>query len=162
VKAAIKNILKDFLSISVFLEQHSWYLCLLRAYIRRTGTPCANSLFYCGSSFQKTKKARNEYLKKLTRVRSKTNKIKRADEFCLGWSCTVVDKLNLFINTDNEQKAIDNYVANLNWGNNLKTVSRGGIKKSRINDFLNGRQAGTGVEIQNGIEGQENGICLLG
>jgi hypothetical protein len=112
--------------------------------------------------FKKLKKARNEYLKNLTKVRSKINKIKRADEFCLGWSCTVVNKLNLFMNTNEEQKAIDNYVVSLNWGNNLKTVSRGGIKKSETNDFLNGRRAGTSVEIQNGIEGQKNGACLLG
>jgi len=111
---------------------------------------------------RKLKKARNEYIKKLTRVRSRTNKIKRADEFSLGWSVTVVDKLNLFTNTPDEQKAIDKYVANLKWGNNLKTISRGSIKKSAIDDFLNGRRAGAGVEIQNGIEGQEKGVRLLG
>jgi uncharacterized protein (DUF2132 family) len=110
---------------------------------------------------RKLKKARNKYIKKLTRVRSRTNKIKRADEFCLGWAYTVVNKLNLFTNTPDEQKAIDNYVANLKWENKLKTISRGAIKKSAIDDFLNGRRAGTGVEIQNGIEGQESGALLL-
>jgi len=111
--------------------------------------------------FRKLKKVRNEYLKRLTRTRSRTNKIKRADEFCLGWVYTVVDKLHQFTNTKEEQKAIDNYVANLNWTDNLKTISRGTIKKSAIDDFLNGRRAGTGVEIQNGIEGNSNGSLLL-
>jgi hypothetical protein len=111
---------------------------------------------------RKLKKARSEYMKQLTRVRSKTNKIKRADEFCLGWAYTVVNKLNRFTNTQDEQKAIDNYVAKLKWGDSLKTISRGSIKNSSINDFENGRRAGTGVEIQNGIDGQENGVCLLG
>ncbi|MDR0472366.1 MAG: DUF2786 domain-containing protein [Treponema sp.] len=110
---------------------------------------------------RKMKNARTNYTKQLTRVRSRTNKIKRADEFCLGWSCTVVDKLNLFTNTDDEQKAIDNYVANLKWSNKLKTISRGGIKKSGINDFANGRKVGAGVEIQSGIGGNDSGALLL-
>jgi len=112
--------------------------------------------------FRKLKMARGEYTKRLTRVRSTKNKIKRADEFCLGWVCTVVDKLNKFTNSPDEQKAIDKYVANLKWGKNLKTISRGTIKGSAIDDFLNGRRAGTGVEIQNGIDGQEKGVRLLG
>jgi len=94
-------------------------------------------------------------------VRSTKNKIKRADEFCLGWVCTVVDKLNKFTNSPDEQKAIDNYVANLKWGNNLKTISREAIKGSAIDDFLNGRRAGTGVEIQSGIAGKKSGALLL-
>jgi len=110
---------------------------------------------------RKMKNARRNYIKKLIRVRSRINKIKRADEFCLGWVYTVVQKLNQFTNTPDEQKAIDDYVANLGWEDKLKTISRGTIKKSSINDFLNGRQAGTGVEIQNGIEGQESGALLL-
>jgi len=110
---------------------------------------------------RKMKKARSEYLKKLTRVRSKTNKIKRADEFCLGWSITVVNKLIQFTNTSDEQEAIDNYVVNLKWGNQLKTISRGAIKKSSIDDFLNGRRAGTGVEIQLGIGGKNSESLLL-
>jgi len=89
--------------------------------------------------FRKLKKARSEYTKRLTKVRSKTNKIKRADEFCLGWVCTVVDKLNQFTNTPDEQKAIDIYVAKLEWGDNLKTINRGTFNKSTINDFINGR-----------------------
>jgi hypothetical protein len=111
--------------------------------------------------FRKLKKARNEYLKQLTRVRSKINKIKRADEFCLGWSLTVVDKLNLFTNTDDEQQAVDNYVASLKWGNNLKTISRGSVKGSGISDLANGRREGAAVQIQNGIAGKGSGALLL-
>jgi hypothetical protein len=110
---------------------------------------------------RKLKNARNEYMKKLTRVRSRTNKIKRADDFCLGWVFTIIAKLNQFTNTPDEQKAIDNYVANLKWGDNLKTTSRGTIKGSAIDDYLNGRRAGAGVEIQNGISGHESGALFL-
>jgi hypothetical protein len=111
---------------------------------------------------RKMKKARSEYIKKLTRVRSRTNKTKRADEFCFGWVFTVVQKLNQFTNTPDEQKAIDNYVAKLKWTDKLKTIYRGKVKASGIDDFANGRRAGTGVEIQNGITGQESGALLLG
>jgi hypothetical protein len=100
-------------------------------------------------------------MKKLTRVRARTNKMKRADVFCLGWVYTVVDKLNQFTNTPDEQKAIDNYVARLKWTDKLKTINRGAVKASGMNDFASGRRAGTGVEIQSGIEGQESGALLL-
>jgi len=111
--------------------------------------------------FRKLKNARNNYMKQLKRVRSRTNKMKRADEFCLGWVITVIDKLILFTNSPDEQKAIDDYVANLNWGNNLKQISRGTIKGSAIDDYANGRRAGTGVEIQNGMGCQDSGVLLL-
>jgi len=111
---------------------------------------------------RKMKKARKEYMGQLNRVRNRTNKIKRGDDFCLGWVWTVVDKLNQFTNTPDEQKAIDNYVAKLKWGNNLKTISRGTIKKSGINDFANGRRAAAGVQIQHGVEGSESGAMLIG
>jgi hypothetical protein len=110
---------------------------------------------------RKIKKARNNYMKQLTRVRSRTNKMKRADEFCFGWAYTAVDKLLQFTNTDEEQKAIDNYIANLKWGGKLKTTSRGTVKKSGIKDFVNGRQAAADVQIQHGVEGKERGALLI-
>jgi len=111
---------------------------------------------------RKMKNARKNYMKQLKRVRSRTNKTKRADEFCLGWVCTVIEKLNSFTNTPDEQKAIDDYVDRLGWGDNLKTISRGTVKNTSINDYASGRRAGTGVEIQNGMGGcQESGVLLL-
>jgi len=62
---------------------------------------------------RKLKKARKEYMGKLNRVRLPKNKLKRADNFCFGWCATVVSKLHEFTNTDEEQLAIDDYVANL-------------------------------------------------
>jgi len=110
---------------------------------------------------RKLRKARKGYMERLKRVRIRTTKIKRADEFCLGWVCTVVNKLNEFTNTQDEERAIDNYVANLKWGNNLKTISRGSIKSSAIDDFMKGRQAAASVQIQSGVEGKESGALLL-
>jgi len=43
----------------------------------------------------------------------------------------------------------------------LKTISRGNIKKSGVNDFANGRRAGADVQIQHGVDGREAGALLL-
>jgi hypothetical protein len=110
---------------------------------------------------RKLKKARNEYMKKLNRVRFRTNKIKRADSFCLGWAFTVVSKLHVFTNTPDEQLAVDSYVADLDWGDDLKTLSRKEVKNSGIDDFSNGRRAAKDVQIQHGVEGEERGARLL-
>lgn len=100
-------------------------------------------------------------MKKLNRVRIRLNKIKRADAFCLGWVVTVVSKLHEFANTPDEQAAIDNYVADRNWGDALKAVSRGAVKSSGINDFSNGLRAAKDVQIRHGVEGEEAGTRLL-
>jgi len=110
---------------------------------------------------RKLRKARKEYVERLIRVRIRKNKIKRADDFCFGWVFTVVDKLSKFTNTPEEQKAIDIYVASLKWGGNAKTISRGSIKSSGINDYMNGRRAAAGVQIQHGVEGKDSGALLL-
>jgi hypothetical protein len=111
---------------------------------------------------RKLKRARADYLKTLTRVRSRTNKIKRADEFCFGWAYTVVTKLIQLTLSDKELTAIDNYVAGLCWGKNLKTISRGTVKGSDIDDFAKGRRAAADVQIQNGITGHESQARLIG
>ncbi|MDR0710346.1 MAG: DUF2786 domain-containing protein [Spirochaetaceae bacterium] len=120
------------------------------------------ALFITEVLLRKLKKARNEYIKRLNRVRTRGNKIKRADEFCLGWAVTVVSKLHKFTNAPDEQAAIDNYVAGLSWGKNLKSISRTVVKKSGIKDFVNGRRAAADVEIQHGVTGKEAGSRLLG
>jgi hypothetical protein len=110
---------------------------------------------------RKLKKARSEYVKTLSRVRLRGNKIKRADEFCFGWVVTVISKLHKFTNAADEKTAIDNYVAGLNWGKKLKSIRRGVVKGTSVNDYANGRRAATDVEIQHGVEGREIGARLL-
>jgi hypothetical protein len=110
---------------------------------------------------RKLKKARSEYMKKLNRVRLRSNKIKRGDDFCIGWVVTVVSKLHKFANTAEEQLAIDNYVEGLNWDGGLKLINRKAVKKAGVNDFVNGRKAAADVQIQHGVEGQESGARLL-
>jgi hypothetical protein len=110
---------------------------------------------------RKLKKARVNYLKTLNRVRIRENKVKRADDFCLGWVYTVVSKLHKLTNGPDEQKAIDDFVAALNWGDDLKAISRKAVKQSGVNDFGNGRRAAADVQIQHGVEGEEAGSRLL-
>lgn len=114
--------------------------------------------FITEALLRKVKKARNEYMKKLSRVRIRGNKIKRADDFCLGWVITVIDKLNQFTNSPDEQKALDTYFDNLNWKNTFKVIER---KVAGMDDWVNGRKAGANVQIQNGVEGKESGARLL-
>ena len=118
--------------------------------------------FIAGVLLRKLKKARTEYMKKLNRVRLRGNKIKRADDFCLGWVMTVNSKLREFTNTPDEQAAIDGYISKLKWGGSLKTISRSSVKRSELNDYLNGRNAAADVQIQHGVEGRESGARLLG
>jgi len=120
------------------------------------------ALFITEVLLRKLKKARKEYMGKLNLVRLRKNKLTRADDFCFGWCATVVSKLHEFTNTDEEQLAIDEYVTNLSWGDNLKTLNRGAVKRSGISDYSNGRRAATGVQIQHGVEGRENGTMLIG
>ena len=110
---------------------------------------------------RKLKKARGEYIKKLNRVRLRSNKIIRADRFCFGWVSIVISKLAIFTNTGEEQTAIDNHVAGLRWGGKVKPIIR---KASKIaaNDFSNGWEAGAAVRLQHGVEGRESGARLLG
>jgi len=108
---------------------------------------------------RKLKKARAEYMKSLIRVRILKNKIKRADDFCSGWVYTVISKLAKFTNAPEEQTAIDNYVGSLNWKDGLETISR--KSSAGVNDWFNGRRAGSNVQIQNGVEGRESGARLL-
>jgi hypothetical protein len=120
------------------------------------------ALFITEVLLRKVKRARTEYLKKLNRVRLRENKIKRVDEFCFGWAVTVVSKLHKLANSPDEQQAIDTYVGGLCWEKSLKSISRGVVKKSGINDFVNGRRAAADVQIQHGVEGKEAGSRLIG
>jgi len=120
------------------------------------------ALFIAEVLLRKLKKARKEYMGRLNRVRLQKNKLKRADDFCFGWCGTVVSKLHEFTNTDEEQLAVDEYVTNLSWGDDLKTINRGAVKRSGISDYLNGRRAAVDVKIQHGVEGRESGVKLIG
>jgi hypothetical protein len=109
---------------------------------------------------RKLKKARREYMKILNRVRIPKNKTARADNFCYGWVVTVVSKLHEFTNTPDEQEAIDNYVDSLGWNGSQETIQRKHAR-GNLNDFANGRRAAADIQIQHGVEGEEEGARLI-
>jgi hypothetical protein len=110
---------------------------------------------------RKLRKARSEYVKTLYRVRLREKKIKRADDFCLGWVTVVVSKLHKFAFAAGEEEAIDLYTAGLGWKKSLETIIRGKANEIGARDFENGNRAGAGVEIRHGVDGKEEGARLL-
>jgi hypothetical protein len=107
------------------------------------------------------KRARAEYVKSLYRVRSRGTKIRRADEFCLGWVVTVIDKVQKFTNTPEEQSAIDKYREKMNWGGSVSSLSRKAVKGYEWQDYFNGKRAASGVQIKHGVDGGTGGIRCL-
>jgi hypothetical protein len=110
---------------------------------------------------RKLKSARTKYVKSLTRVRSRAIKIRRADEFCMGWVVTVTDKLKEFANSPEEEAAIEKACKDARWGGSVKTLDRKPPKQKRWDDYFNGKRAGDGVALQHGVEGEEAGARLL-
>lgn len=112
--------------------------------------------------FRKLRCARADYVKSLFRVRSRSTKIKRGDEFSKGWVFTVLKKLRAFSGTPEEDKALEMYMKRYT---NLETISgidRGAVKKYEHLDWYNGRKAGEGIEIRHGVGGREFNSRLLG
>jgi len=110
---------------------------------------------------RKVKKARAAHLKTLTKVRTRSAKMKRADMFCKGWVAQVTNKLCEFTNTPKEEKAIEKYMAGQLYSGNITPRTRGSVRSGE-NDFAAGARAGSGVELQHGVGGKENGVRLLG
>jgi hypothetical protein len=109
---------------------------------------------------RKLKRARLEYMETLSRVRTRSTKIKRGDDFCHGWVSVVVKKLHPISVPSEEEKALIQYMKKYT---NLKTQE--GIQRKSVNghnDYLNGSLAAKNVQIQHGVEGQESGVRLLG
>jgi hypothetical protein len=112
--------------------------------------------------FRKLHRARAEYLKTLYRIRSRATKIKRGDEFSRGWVSIIVQKLNVFSGTPEENMALEMYMKKYI---NLETksgIDRGTVKKYEHLDWYKGRKAGEGVEVQYGVKSRESGVHLLG
>ena len=110
---------------------------------------------------RKLRKARAEYVKTLYRVRSKYRKTQRADDFCMAWVWAVTEKLPPFAGASGEeQKAVALYVEK----NHPHLENRASIKRSlgKDIDYLNGSEAGGGVQLQHGVGVDSRGSLLLG
>jgi hypothetical protein len=110
---------------------------------------------------RKLKSARTKYVQSLTRVKNRGNKTRRADEFCIGWVTTVGGKLREFVNSPEEETAIEKAIQDAGWGSEVKCIDRKPPKRNSWNDYFNGKEAGAGIELQHGVEGEEAGARLL-
>ena len=110
--------------------------------------------YFAEALLRKVKKARTAHIKTLYRVRTRSAKIKRADTFCKGWVAQVVQKLHAFTNTPEEENAIEKYMQDRPSysGNNITPINRKTVR-SGYNDYAAGARAGSGVELQHGVEG---------
>ena len=111
--------------------------------------------------FRKLKKARAEYIKSLYRVRSRNTKIRRGDEFSKGWVSIVTQKLKTFSGTPEEEMAMDMYMKKYEANGTVSGINRKAVGRYVHQDWYNGRKAGSGVEIQHGIEGRNTAARLI-
>jgi hypothetical protein len=110
---------------------------------------------------RKLKSARTKYVQSLTRVKSRENKIRRADEFCKGWVMTVIGKLRKFVNSREEEAAIERAVRDAGWYGKVESLERKPPKRYGWDDYFKGKRAAAGIELQHGLEGEESGSRLL-
>ena len=110
---------------------------------------------------RKLRSARSKYYKNLYRVRLKSRRIQRADDFCLAWVYAVTDKLTEFANTSKEEKTAISLYVEKNHPNigELKTINR---SFGNAGDYFFGHKAGSGVELQHGVGVSPNKSLLLG
>lgn len=110
---------------------------------------------------RKLRAARSNYYKRLYRVRLKSRKIQRADDFCLAWVTTVTEKLAVFARISEEEKSAIEIFKQKNHPNlgDLKSIER---SFGNADDFYYGYKAGSGVELQHGVGVSPNKSLLLG
>ena len=112
--------------------------------------------------FRKMRMARIQYVRSLYRVRSRDTKIRRGDEFSKGWVSIVTQKLKAFTGTPEEETALEMYMKKYEKNGTVSGINRKAIGRYEYQDWYNGRKAGSGVEIQHGIEGNDAGARLIG
>ena len=117
--------------------------------------------FIAAVLFRKLKRARTDYLKTLYRVKSRNTKIRRGDEFSKGWVSIVTQKLKTFSGTPEEETAMEMYMKKYANNPTVSGINRKAIGRYGHQDWYQGRKAGSGVEIQHGIEGQNSGVRLI-
>lgn len=110
--------------------------------------------------FRQLRKARNEYIEtKLNRVQIKSNKIKRADMFCMGW---VIEATEMARQIKPNLEKLGKIEAHINKTMELvdaKATNRTGNKKpskSEINDYFSGRKAGENAQLNQAVNSPNN------
>jgi hypothetical protein len=93
---------------------------------------------------------RAEYIKALNRVRARYRKTRRADAFCTAWVQEVTEKLPAFAGSSpEEQKEIDTFFQEKH--PNATSMKFRREASGTQGDYLKGRLAGQGVQLQHGV-----------
>jgi len=155
------------------------YICVLfntiadimacRVYMTRSEDGCAYIMFvgllpndelasYAFDTLQrKLKAARKEYIaSELKYVRLRSNKVKRADVYCMGWVYAVADAVSSL--KVELPELVNTYIAlersGLVTGKGSRSVKLGKNRKD-ANDFNRGHGAGSDVDIHRAVNGSQ-------
>ncbi|HWR12472.1 MAG TPA: DUF2786 domain-containing protein [Rectinemataceae bacterium] len=93
--------------------------------------------------------SRRAYMKTLYRCKRDT-KIRRADDYCLGWVASVIQKIKTFSGSDDDETILDLYMKRYDTANKLETINRK-ASNNRYQSFYLGQAAAQNVEIQHGV-----------
>lgn len=96
---------------------------------------------------------------RLTRVRKRANKIRRADDFCIGWIAIVRRHVIAFALSEREEQAIAAYEARYRCGT-LQGRTSGDKIDGR--DFHHGWEAGRAVRLNHGLGADGSAAKALG
>jgi hypothetical protein len=150
----VSTIAKAF-GLRTLLGKGSWYLV-------GGGFRLEIGQYLAAMLLRKLRSARAAYLLTLKRCKRDT-KIRRADEYCLGWVAVVSDKIARFATLEVAeaeasilQRYMDRYSAST--GSFIDRVNRNGP----LRDYSLGAEEGRTVEIRHGMQGGRQTLQLEG
>jgi hypothetical protein len=104
---------------------------------------------------RQVKRARAEHIKTVLRRCRPTTKTRRADLFCHGWVASAVSKAEALALPEDEQKALDAYLAKTYPSlRDIKTTSRNEKKRMSETDWLDfarGHRSGADAQLHRGV-----------
>jgi hypothetical protein len=109
---------------------------------------------------RKLRTARRNYIASLKRVKTRKQKIIRADKFCEGWVQAVCCNLDWLESSDDEIKKLNAYEKEQGWGNNLETISR--ELKRHTGDYDRGIEEGRDIHVNKAAAGVGASRPLIG
>lgn len=108
---------------------------------------------------RKLASARRTFVKTLYRCKRDT-KVRRADEYCLGWVSVAIKKIKAFAGNEEDEAVLDRYMKRYDSAGELESIKRKAIARSN-DDFYRGKISASGLEIQHGVGGEGHRQELL-
>jgi hypothetical protein len=117
--------------------------------------------YLCVVLLRKLAAARRNYLKDLYRCKRNT-KVRRGDEFCLGWVSTVVQKIHVFAGSAEDETILDQYMKRHKDIVHSEIKARKSLSRYKDDDYFNGHRAARDVELQHGMNTVDKRQVLIG